>query len=85
MGGAGGVAVEGGAVVGGVVELGVVVGAVEVGGVVIGDVDGGDIGSCAPIMPGAPEEPALPMVGFERMNEGAPAGDAPVEPAISPL
>lgn len=61
--------VDGGVVVDGVVEPGgvVVLGVVDDGGVVVVD---GEAVLGLPIMPGAPGEPALPIVGFDRTNDG---------------
>jgi len=68
--------VVGEAVVGAVVE-GVVVEGLLVAGVVLDGTE--DEPVVAPVMPGAPGDPALPIVGFERTNDGMPVDAAPAE------
>jgi hypothetical protein len=66
--------------VGDVVVGDAVVGAVVEGVVVDGLVlDGIEDDPVAPVIPGAPEDPALPIVGFERTNDGIAVDAAPAE------
>ena len=86
-GGAAGSVGAGAVVEGGAVAGAVVLGEVVLGEVVLGDAVLGDVEPLVPVAPGVLEDPALPIVGFARTNDGdavaAPAAEADCSPACT--